>query len=416
MTQRVVILLAITFAALTFLPACAFTVKAQAVATSRVVIPCEEETTPGRPTLKLRGVTTQETAAANATDANTKAEKCKRENPESVAADQPVTLNFEGLISTDEAELRKYIKVHRADRNREFTGSYVESTSRLIKEFLLSGGFRHAKVEGRLDQDSGNPRAATFIVHEGLRISIAEYRFQGNNVFSTAELGQNLRECMTRYKRDYYDQDVLEYCRLRLRNFAQSRGYLKAAFGEPSLEESSASVVVTIPVNEGVLYRFGEIKIDGSSLFSPEKLRAMSPLRKGEVADGEKLSTWLYEDLKKIYGENGYIQYTAEVEPEFMLPKGKSEGIVDLKISIDEGQVFKVRKIKFVGQGLPDNLESIMLIHDGDLYNQSLYEKSIDALNNLGWFEFIDKDKVDFKSDEEGGLVDISIKLTRKAQ
>jgi outer membrane protein assembly factor BamA len=38
--------------------------------------------------------------------------------------------------------------------------------------------------------------------------------------------------------------------------------------------------VITIPVDEGALYRFGEIRIEGSSLFSPEKLKAMSPLRK----------------------------------------------------------------------------------------------------------------------------------------
>jgi outer membrane protein insertion porin family len=415
MTQRVVVLVAVTFT-LTFLLASVCSVSAQAVAVSRVVIPCEGETTPGRPTLKRRGETTQETAAENATDTSAKIEKCKPENPESVAADQPVTLNFEGLIGTDEAELRKYIKDQRANRTRQWArNTYFDITSQLIKEFLLSRGFRHATVEGRLDQDGGNPRAATFIVHEGLRISIAEYRFQGNNVFSTAELGQNLRECMTRYRKDYYDAEVLEYCRLRLRNFVQSRGYLKAGFGEPSLEETSASVVVTIPVNEGVLYRFGEIKIQGSSLFSPEDLKATSPLRKGEIADGEKLSDWLYDKLKQRYGEHGYIQYTAEVTPEFKSGSIKSEGVVDFEITIDEGRCFKVGKIKFAGEQLPDNLESMMLIHEGDVYNASLFEKSVGNLNNSGLFEFIDKDKdTDFRSNEEDPWVDITIKLKRK--
>lgn len=418
MTQRVVILLAVTFT-LTFLTASVCTVAAQAVAISRVLTPCKEEGTPGRPTLKHRETATAETAAANATDRSINTEKCKPENPESVAADQPVTFSFEGLIGTDETSLRKYLKEKHADRTGELSGNipYFESTSQLIKEFLVSRGFRHATITGRVDDTGADLRKATFAVNEGSRTPIAEYRFEGNHVFSTVELADNIKECMTKYRADYYDPQVLEYCKHVLANFVMSRGYLQAKFGEPRLEESFGALVVNISVDEGAIYRVGEVKIAGSALFSPEKLRAMGPLRKGEIADGEKLSEWLYDTLKRLYGERGYIQYTAEVTPEFKLEPNKSEGVVDLKIEIDEGRCFKIGKIKFAGEQLPDNLESMMLVHNCDVYNQSLYEKSIDNLNNAGLFEFVDKDKdADFRANEEEGWVDITIKLKRKGQ
>jgi len=58
-----------------------------------------------------------------------------------------------------------------------------------------------------------------------------------------------------------------------------------------------------------------------------------------------------------------------------------------------------------------------MLIHDCDVYNASLFEKSIDNLNNSGLFELVDKDKdADFRMNEEEGWVDITIKLKRKGQ
>ena len=415
MTQRVVFLLTVPF--LLILPASVCSVVAQAVAVSRIVTPCEEETIPGRPMLKSRVVNAEGTSAENAIDASPKTEKCKPENPEGAAAVQPVNLSFEGLIAGDEAELRKYLNEKRADRAGELTGnsSYLESTSQLIKEFLVRRGFRHATVAGRADQTSGDPRVATFLINEGSRMSIAEYRFEGNRVFSTAELSQNISQCMTKYQTDYYNPEVFDYCKHLLANFVKSRGYLQAKFGEPRLEESSTFVVINIPVDEGAIYRIGEIKIEGSSLFSPEDLKATSPLRKGEIADGEKLSDWLYDKLKQRYVEHGYIQYTAMVDPEFKLDKDKSEGVVDLAVTIDEGRCFKIRKIKFVGEQVPDNLESMMLIHQGDVYNQSLFEKSVDLLNNSGFFEFVDKDKdSDFRSNEEEDLVDISIKLTRK--
>lgn len=418
MTKRVVTLLAVTLLTI-LLAASVCSVAAQAVAVSRVVIPCEEEATPGKPTLRRREATTKEAAAETANDTGIFTEKCKRETPESVALNQPVTLNFEGLISTDESALRKYLRDKRADLTGELTGnsSYFESTSQLIKEFLSQHGFRHAVIVGRADRASANPRAATFVINEGARTSIAEYRFQGNQVFSTAELAQSMRECMTGYHRDYYDPQVFDYCKYQLANFVKTRGYLKAEFGEPGLEESAGALAITIPVNEGAIYRIGNVKIQGSSLFAPEKLRAMGPLRKGEIADAVKLSEWLYEELKKLYGEQGYIQYTAEVEPEFKLAMGASQGTVDLEITIDEGHLFKVRKIKFAGAQLPDTLESMMLIHDCDVYNQSLFEKSIDNLNNSGLFEFIDKDKdADFSTNEEEALVDITINLKRRGR
>jgi outer membrane protein assembly factor BamA len=121
--------------------------------------------------------------------------------------------------------------------------------------------------------------------------------------------------------------------------------------------------------------------------------------------------------LKQVYGEHGYIQYTAEVTPEFKSAPDKSEGVVDLEITIDEGRRFKVGKIKFAGEQLPDGLESMILIHSCDVYNASLYEKSIDNLNNSGLFEFVDKDKdADFRVNEEERWVEITIMLKRKRQ
>jgi outer membrane protein insertion porin family len=418
MTQRVVILLAVTFT-LTFLTASVCTVAAQAVADSRVVIRAMRRSLPENLRLNVARQPPKEPRRQTQQTRSIKSEKCKPENPESVVADQPVTLSFEGLISTDETQLRRYLKEQHADRTGELIGnsSYLESTSQHIKEFLLSRGFRHATVTGRVDDTGADLRKATFIVNEGSRIAIAEYRFEGNSVFATAELAQNIKECMTRYRADYYNPQVFDYCKHVLTNFVKSRGYLRAEFGEPRLEESSAALVITLPVDEGALYRFGEIKIEGSSLFSPEKLRAMSPLRKGEIADGEKLSEWLYDKLKQLYGEHGYIQYTAEVTPEFKSGPNKSDGVVDLEITIDEGRCFKVGKIKFAGEQLPDNLESMMLIHGCDVYNASLFEKSIDNLNNSGLFELVDKDKdADFRTNEEEGWVDITIKLKRKGQ
>ena len=53
-----------------------------------------------------------------------------------------------------------------------------------------------------------------------------------------------------------------------------------------------------------------------------------------------------------------------------------------------------------------------MLVRAGDVFNQELFEKSVNELNETGLFEMIDKDKdTDFRTDEEETLLDITVRL-----
>ena len=55
------------------------------------------------------------------------------------------------------------------------------------------------------------------------------------------------------------------------------------------------------------------------------------------------------------------------------------------------------------------------LLPHSSVFNQRLFEESVNKLNETGLFEFVDKDKdADFRTNVEEGLLDIAIKLTRK--
>ena len=58
-----------------------------------------------------------------------------------------------------------------------------------------------------------------------------------------------------------------------------------------------------------------------------------------------------------------------------------------------------------------------VLINEGDIYNQNYFEFSITRLNQLGYFNPIDKDKdADFRTNEEEGLVDVTVKVQEKGR
>src|SRR5262249_27194655 len=144
-------------------------------------------------------------------------------------------------------------------------------------------------------------------------------------------------------------------------------------------------------------------------------------LKTGDVADGEKISKWLYEDLKELFGEQGYIEYTAEVVPTFKdNPRSPSEGIIDLEVDIYEGRRFKLGSISLsLASGRDDMAEQalrqIFLVHEGDIFNQRLFQESIKRVNDLGWFDYVDADRdVDFRTNREEGIISVVIKCNKR--
>jgi outer membrane protein insertion porin family len=380
-------------------------------------VPCIEDSLPGRPTLKRRqpAPQTPTTDEGSVDQKLLQKEKCKQKDPTAdPLSNQPIRIEFEGLHAFTEVDVVKAFRERRIGLpTTEMPDSQVLAKGNaLIKELLESRGYFNATVAVSENEDE---RSIGFVVYEGQRSPLAEVRFEGNQNFSSVELASKIGECRADYEetRRGYDSEIFDLCSRRLLNFIRSRGYLQATFGEPINEIDGRGLVLTIPVNEGVLYRLGEIKIEGAAVVAPEKIRALLNLQRGEIANGEKIGKWLFENLKKTYGEMGYIEYTAEPEPEFRASDDRNEGIVDFTVSIDEGRQFIIHDIIFKGDSVPEKeLLSVLRIRAGEVFNQRLFEESIEKLNELGWFELIDKDRdVDFATDEEEGIINIVIKV-----
>ena len=326
-------------------------------------------------------------------------------------------VSFEGLHAFDQTDLLKLLREQRVlTPGSPLTPEQVEQAQTAIKKMLASQGYTHATVAVRDDQTDPNLKALTFVVSEGEPIGIADIRFAGNKIFSTAELIATMRKCLAGDEADQvniYNAEEFDYCLRSLDNFARSKGYLRARFHDPESEETKSGLVITVHADESRLYRLGEIVIDGAAAIPKDRLRAMLSLRPGDAADGEIIGKWLFEDIKQKYGEMGYIEYTAEAEPEFKTANGINDGTVDFKVTIEEGRQFRVHAIEFEGSSLPEkDLAGLLRIHAGDVFDSRLWQESIDELNKSGRFASIDKDRdADFKTDQQLGLIDIVIKL-----
>ncbi|MDX6611305.1 MAG: outer membrane protein insertion porin family [Blastocatellia bacterium] len=355
-------------------------------------------------------------------------------------------LQFEGLHSVTESDVLKAFREKRVGVSKEaiYDPVKVRTAVRVLKELLAARGHPNAVIDPTTEEVSATSTAITFKIDEGERVRVVEIAFEGNKIFSDGKLRSQMKYVqeaglMTRFKgQDILDRDKLDYDLHNVDNYMRSKGYLQARHGEPRVESvgprrtglpilplpflSSVDegLRVTVPINEGKLYRIGELKIEGNSIFSEQVIRAIIGLKQGDVADGKRISDSLFKTLKEYYGGQGFIQYTSEPSPTFKEnPQKPEEGIVDFVVTIDEGKQFTLRRLEFLGNTFTrDNvLRREVLMNEGDIYNQRYFEYSIIKLNQLGYFDPIDKDKdADLRTNEEEGLVDVNIKVVEKGR
>lgn len=359
-------------------------------------------------------------------------------------------LQFVGLSSVPESEVLKAFREGRVNISKEAVYNPVNAQKgvRVIREQLASKGYPNAKVTVKEEEVSATSVAVTFDVEQGNRSRIIEIEFEGNEVFKDGELRAQLqlvRETglVSRFKgQDILDLRKLEYdLQKNVRSYMSSKGYFQARIGDPQvvglgvqrtdflplitipiplLSSKDDTLKIIVPISEGRVYRVGEVKVVGNSIFSEQQILGGLGLQRGEIANGKRLQEGVYEDLKKAYGSSGFVLYNAEFEPEFKdSPTNPKEGIIDLTINIDEGKQFRLRRLEFTGNTFTRDkiLRREVLINEGDTYNQGLIETSVLRLNQTQYFDPLDKDKdVEIRTDEEQGEVDLIVKVREKGR
>ena len=359
-------------------------------------------------------------------------------------------LQFQGLKAVPESDVLKAFREKRVGISKEAVYDPVKAKNavRIIREELASKGFPNATVEVKEEEVSATSTAITFVVDQGNRSRIVDIQFEGNQVFKSGELRNQLllvkeTGLISRFKgNDILDLRKLQYdLQKNVRSYMFSKGYFQARIGEPQVvglgykrtgvpllgtlplplvSSKDDTLKIIIPVTEGKIFRVGKLKVEGNSIFSEPQILGYVGLKEGEIADGKRLQDGVYENLKKVYGSQGFVLYNAEFNPEFKdNPANASEGIVDITITIDEGKQFRLRRLEFAGNTFTRDkvLRREFLINEGDIYNQQSLEYSILRLNQTGFFDPLDKDKdVEIRTNEEQGDVDLIVSVKEKGR
>jgi outer membrane protein insertion porin family len=358
-------------------------------------------------------------------------------------SERPLLLDikYEGLKSVQQSTVLEEFRKRSVGLSKESQYDAVKAkrAAAVIKELLSNEGRPEAKVEPVLERISATAVALTFKIDEGPRFRVAGIEFEGNKVFSSSYLRKQMKLVKelglftTFSSKDIYHKDKLEtdLDRLRVLVYAD-HGYLKARFGEPRVEEvgkvgtwvplfghKGEGLKIVIPVDEGRQYSAGEIKVEDNTEFTADEIKSVIGLKPGDVVKGYTVVQKGLDNLKKLYGTRGYIQFNAGFVPDFKDdPADAGKGTVDITFGIEEGKQYTLRRLEFIGNTFTrDNvMRREVLLNEGERYNEQLWDLSLLRLNQLGYFDQVKKEDATINTNEKEGQVDLILKVQEKGR
>ena len=115
-------------------------------------------------------------------------------------------------------------------------------------------------------------------------------------------------------------------------------------FPIPFRRKKGKRVFIDVDLEENEQYRVGDLQFTGNTLFEDRLLLRVLGMKQGEVFNGELIRKG-FENLKKIYGHQGYINWTPIPRQEV----DEVEKVVNVVFDIEEGKQFVLRRMDFVG-------------------------------------------------------------------
>lgn len=354
-------------------------------------------------------------------------------------------IDYVGLNSVSKSDVLDRFKEAKVGLSVEsqYDPTKVKKAEVTIKQLLAEHGRQFSTVRTEIHPIPPAALGLTFVIKEGPKVKVGKIRFEGNKHVKNRVLRaamKNLRPIGVPHSiflenlfARTYDATKLDEDTERVRAEFQNRGYFKVVVNEPKtvihdtghkgfhiplLQSGPGKAVdITLPIEEGDKYTLGAINFKNNKAISNAKaLRALFPIKDGDTFDRSKVAKGL-ENLQKAYGQFGYINFTSIPNTSF----DEQKKSVTLDIDVDEGKQFFVRRIEFQGNTTTRDkvIRREIALEEGQVYNQQLWELSLQRLNQLGFFDALKPDDPSVTErhlNEKDGTVDLLLKVKEKGK
>jgi len=297
----------------------------------------------------------------------------------------------------------------------------LERARSVLLDMYHEKGYRFAEVSYSFEETGSGDQRVVFTSDTGDKVKIDEVNFEGNTIFSDMRLKFMMRKTRPAgpissvLKRDVYNPANFEEDLDRVRDLYREQGYKNVTILDPEIDiqpksqkkpDGKRRLHLTIPIDEGSRWRFGEITIDGNEVFSDELLLGIFARPGGKWLKASAIDEGV-EAIGEIYRNSGYLY--SQVESEL---KEREEGVADILIHIFEGDQYRVGRLEFEGNTRTRDkvLRREFRVQEGMVLNMGGVKNSLFKIGQLGYFALDENNPVEFENfDSEKQTVDVVV-------
>ena len=273
-----------------------------------------------------------------------------------------------------------------------YSAATAQQDVQTIKDAYTSIGRSDAAVNVTT-QPIGQGRVnVIYNIQEGERTKIASINFVGNNAFGDSRLKQviKLRETgiLSFIQRDdVYDEERLRSDEEALRRFYYNHGYadFRIVSSVAELDEKQNSYFITITVDEGERYTYGNVKIDSTIPgIDTQSLYGELKTQPGDVYSAKDVEDSLVNLTNKLANAGyAFAQVTPRGDRDF------TNRTIGINYVIDQGPRAYVERLEIRGNTKTRDyvIRREFDVAEGDAFNQVLIQRAKQRLEDLGYFE-----------------------------
>lgn len=276
-----------------------------------------------------------------------------------------------------------------------FSQATLDSDVEAVKAAYRRIGRDDAAVTTQIMDLGDNRVNVVFNINEGGRTKIAAVNFVGNSAYSSRRLSDVIATKRSSFlsfvlRDDVYDEDKLRADQETLRRFYYNHGYadfqVVSAVGE--LDDTTNQYTVTITVQEGDRYTFGDVSVESTiPEVDSKSLESVVQTRKGDVYNAKDVEDTIIALTEKVAGSGyAFAQVTPRGDRNF------ENHTISVVYTIDQGTKAYIERIEIRGN---DRTRDYVIrrefdVSEGDAFNQVLIQRAKKRLEALDYFEKVD--------------------------
>jgi len=284
-------------------------------------------------------------------------------------------------------------------KGKKITESLIANTKNYLQNKYKKQGFLNAKVSIATSADTTGTNTQNMVinVNKGDKVKIKNINFVGNEKLSNKRLRKSLKNTKKKKffrfwkKSKYIEADYQEDLDNLIDTYAE-RGYRDArVLSDTFVKLDEKNIELTVEVEEGNRYYFGEIDFVGNSVYTDRMLSQALGIKKGDTYNGVLLKERIADDsdpdaqdLTNLYQNNGYL--FSSINP---VEVSAVNDTIDFEIRIIEGKETFLDHVTVSGNDKTNDhvIYREIRTRPGQKYSKSNIVRTIRELGQLGFFD-----------------------------